>query len=494
MRKSELWYYHLWMWRHVRTRDWSWLSKPTNSMSVSQSGFKIQKMVITGHSSQQRMNGPLWSMWLKFWGHSDIGLCGCRRGIWFHCITLFQSTMTSSIIWMVLCMHWLRRKTQRKQDLFFSVKLTQQRLPKYSVEATPTSTMLLLSTYIRDLFRKLRLSRRWATGMGINPKHETSYTTQYHDAIQKYVENECCTKNWYGPVNKHQYVPSNNPFSSTTAAGSGQTSSDWIDLSHDDEHYLMPTTVAETTPRRSDCTAYLLTAARLYLISPPEAPNNWGQIDPNVNDYRPDPIVISSTFCIPNITDWWHQQEDTHAKYANHPIVACFIFAIIPDGVGGDASLSNAWDYIRLRQSTTRGEILGEQVVIMKFAWVINRIFAGNDSALDMTNTENDSEMKNDLGERQLDRMAEVHDHLEMWQGSQYLHATLKESRNQNKQMTAVGYISHKEEIVKASWLLFQHDGAAAFTLSEKSPWPPALSTKDLPGEWTQILNVHQIR
>jgi hypothetical protein len=60
--------------------------------------------------------------------------------------------------------------------------------------------------------------------------------------------------------------------------------------------------------------------------------------------------------------------------------------------------------------------------------------------------------------------------------------------------MTAVGYISDTEEIVKASWSLIQHDGAAAFKLSERSPLPPALSAKDLPGRRTQILNVCQIR
>jgi hypothetical protein len=47
--------------------------------------------------------------------------------------------------------------------------------------------------------------------------------------------------------------------------------------------------------------------------------------------------------------------------------------------------------------------------------------------------------------------MAKVHDLLEMWQGSQNLHATQQESRAENKQMTTVGYISDTEEIVKAS-------------------------------------------
>jgi hypothetical protein len=91
-------------------------------------------------------------------------------------------------------------------------------------------------------------------------------------------------------------------------------------------------------------------------------------------------------------------------------------------------------------------------------------------------------------------KMARVHDFLEMWQGSQNLRATQKQSRAQNKQMTAIGYISDTAESLQASWSLFQHDGAAAFKLSERSPLPPALSAKDLPGGRTWILNVCQIR
>jgi hypothetical protein len=78
--------------------------------------------------------------------------------------------------------------------------------------------------------------------------------------------------------------------------------------------------------------------------------------------------------------------------------------------------------------------------------------------------------------------MAKVHAFLEMCQGSQNLRATQKESCAQNKQMTAVGYISDTKEIVKASWSLFLPDRAAAFKSLEKSPVPPALSPKDLSG------------
>jgi len=58
--------------------------------------------------------------------------------------------------------------------------------------------------------------------------------------------------------------------------------------------------------------------------------------------------------------------------------------------------------------------------------------------------------MKKEAEERNLHRMANVHDFLEMWQGSQNLHATKKESRAQSKQMTAIGFISDSEVIVYA--------------------------------------------
>jgi len=108
-------------------------------------------------------------------------------------------------------------------------------------------------------------------------------------------------------------------------------------------------------------------------------------------------------------------------------------------------------------------------------------------------NTENNSELKKETEEWILHRIAKVHNFLDMWQGSQNLRATQKESRDQVKPMTAVAYISDTKEIVKASWSLFEYDRAAAFKFSERSPLPPALSAKDLPGGQTQMLSVCQI-
>jgi len=116
------------------------------------------------------------------------------------------------------------------------------------------------------------------------------------------------------------------------------------------------------------------------------------------------------------------------------------------------------------------------------------------DQESDSTNTENDSEMKKEAEERKLHRMAKVYNFLEMWQGSQNLCATQKSSGAQNNQITVVGYISDTEEILTAFWSLFQHDGAAVFKLSERSPLPPALSAKNIPGGRIPILNVCRIR
>jgi len=154
--------------------------------------------------------------------------------------------------------------------------------------------MLLISAHILDPFRKLRSFTKWDKGMDIDPEDETSYTTQYQEGFLKYLENEYCAKHRRVPVNNLETVPTSNLVPSATASESDQSSFDIYDLSSDDEEYLMPNSVAETTPGQSNRAARLLTAARLYLNSPPEAPKNWGQINPNLNDYHSDPMVFSS--------------------------------------------------------------------------------------------------------------------------------------------------------------------------------------------------------
>jgi len=213
---------------------------------------------------------------------------------------------------------------------------------------------------------------------------------------------------------------------------SGQSSFDPYDLSSGDEECLIPKSLAEMTPGRSDRTAHLLTAARLNLNSPRESPKNSGQVTPNLDDHHSDAIKISSTFWIPDIAEWWRQQEEMHSKYTDLSKGARDIFSTIPHGVRVEASFPLGQDVIGWRQSNTTGETLQEKVVVRQYARANNRILAGNDPVLDRSEAENDLELKREAEERKLHRIAKVHDFLEMWQGSQNLRTTQKESHAQS--------------------------------------------------------------
>jgi hypothetical protein len=132
--------------------------------------------------------------------------------------------------------------------------------------------------------------------MDINPDDEAFYTTQYKEDFPKYVKNEYCTKHRRAPVNKAETVLSSNLVPSPIGSASRQLSFDRYHLSSHIEEYLTPNNVAENTPGQSDRAAHLMTAVRLYLNSPPEAPKNWEQINPNLNEYHSDPMEISRTF------------------------------------------------------------------------------------------------------------------------------------------------------------------------------------------------------
>jgi len=334
--------------RLVWSWTWSCASTPSDYMKLHASGLKTHNTAITGHSSQLKMNGPLWSMSWKCWGHSDIGPCGCWRCIPSHGIALsVYNDMFDLMEGMTRA--WAKKITPWKENLFFAVKLARQKLSKYQAEVTPSTGMHLISAHILNSFRKLRSFWKWGKGMDINPEDETSCTTQCQDAFVKYVENKYCAKHRHVPINKHKSLQRSNLIPSRMVSGSCQWSFDPYDLSSDDKEYLTPNNVAETTPGRSDRAARLLTAGRLYLILPPEAPKHWGQINPNLNDYHSDPMEISSKFWLLDITDWWRQQEEMLSTYTDLSNVARKIISIIPHGVGVEASWSLGWDVIGWR-------------------------------------------------------------------------------------------------------------------------------------------------
>ena len=130
----------------------------------------------------------------------------------------------------------------------------------------------------------------------------------------------------------------------------------------------MPNNVAEMTEAPSDHAARVMTAPRLHSNSPPEAPLNWGQINPNINDYHSYPMGISRTFWLPDITDWWRQQKETHCRHADLYNVVRDIFSIKPHGVGVELSFSLGRDVISWRQTTTPGETIRKLVIVWQLA------------------------------------------------------------------------------------------------------------------------------
>jgi len=205
-------------------------------------------------------------------------------------------------------------------------------------------------------------------------------------------------------------------------------------------------------------------------------------------------MEIRRIFWIPDITDWWHKQAAMHWKCIDSSNVACDIFSIIPHGGWVEASFSLWWDVIGWRQSKTAGKTFHKKVNAWQFARANHGILVGGYPALDMTNTENYSDMMGEVEDSTLHSVAKVYDFLKRMQHSENLRATRKESRTWKKQMTAVGYILDTEDTVKAYWSLLQHDVAAALKLSERSLLPPALSAKNLWGGRIQILHIQQLR
>jgi len=399
-----------------------------------------------------------------------------------------------SVQWHVRSMDRIMRasamkKTQLKQDLFSAVQLAQQKLTKDYSQVTPMTGMRLISVNILDRFWKLWLFWKWDRGMDIHPEDETFYTTSYQEPFLKYVENEYHAKHRHMLVNTPESVWGNKLVPSARPSGSSQSSIDPYDLSGNDEEYLMPNNLAETTSGRSDCASRRLTAARLHLNQLSGAPKNRGQMITNVNDYHSNPMEISCVFVIQDITDWLSQPEEQHSRYCNLSNMAGNNFSTMTHGVWVEARLSLERDVINRRQSKMTHKTLRERAVVRQFARANDGILAGDDPALDTTNIANDLELKREVEERTLHRMAKVHEMLAMWQGSQNLGATQMLSCSRNEPMTPIRNISDTGAIVKASWSLFQHDAVATFKLSEGSPLSPALLSKDLPGEWTVIFN-----
>jgi len=153
------------------------------------------------------------------------------------------------------------------------------------------------------------------------------------------------------------------------------------------------------TPEQTVCVAPILTNARRCLYSPPQAPKKWGQKNPNLIGSHSDPVEMSSRWWILELTDWWHQQEETHWRFADLLNVAHNLRSIIPPGDGTDSHSSLGRDVIGWNQATTTGETLWKKVIVRQCVWANHGILAGEDAALRTTNTENNSKWQTRLRE-----------------------------------------------------------------------------------------------
>jgi hypothetical protein len=156
---------------------------------------------------------------------------------------------------------------------------------------------------------------------------------------------------------KLKNVPGSNLWLSAMASGFGQSTFDLYDLSGDNKEYTMPTSTGEMIPGRIDCTDHIFTVPWLYLHSLPESLYNWAQVNPNINNHYPDAMEISGTFWLPDITNWWGQEEPNPMN-ADLSTEACIISFVISPGVGMDPSFSLQRDVLGWRQSNITSKTL----------------------------------------------------------------------------------------------------------------------------------------
>jgi len=213
------------------------------------------------------------------------------------------------------------------------------------------------------------------------------------------------------------------------ASRAGQSWYNASDLSSDDEKYLIPRNVAKTMCGWCDCPSLVLTATRHYSNSPPKLTHNWLQTYPIHNDYDSDTTWISHIWWTPDITDWWLQQQQTLSKCGDISVMACDILSDIPHHIVLKAILFLGADMVGWWQSHPAGGTLRKIVVVRLFARAYNRRVVSYNPVLNTRNADDDLEMHCESEEKKLHRMGNLHNGLEMLQGSQNLCVAQKDAR-----------------------------------------------------------------
>jgi len=254
--------------------------------------------------------------------------------------------------------------TQLNDDWYFTVEFARQKLSNYCAEVTLTTGILLNSEFSIEPCERFCSFRKWEKGLNINPQDMTSHTAKYHKALEQNVANKYCAKHRRISGIQHEKIPGTNSFPCMKNSQFVQSSFNEYDMSCEDEEYTTPKWMAKKAHRWSNRTAHILSAARRCLNSPPESPKQWEHVNANVNNYHSNPRGISRILWIPDIIDWWQQQQETHWKCTNLCNIAAIILSNIPQDVRVQARHSPVRDVIGWRQSKSTGETHLENFVL----------------------------------------------------------------------------------------------------------------------------------
>jgi len=107
-----------------------------------------------------------WTLWISQWHMVSLN----------HVITVWND-MFDHIDGIM--QHLAKKKTQWKEDLYFTVNIARQKLYIYDAKVTPMTGMILISACILNPFWMLWSFRKWGRECIFNLEDKTLYTTQY---------------------------------------------------------------------------------------------------------------------------------------------------------------------------------------------------------------------------------------------------------------------------------------------------------------------------
>lgn len=90
-------------------------------------------------------------------------------------------------------------------------------------------------------------------------------------------------------------------------------------------------------------------------------------MNPKIDEYNSNTITISYTLWLPDITDWWHQQEKTDSINAALSDMARDIFCIILNGLGVKAIFHLGPDVNGRAESNPTRVMIQENDVVRRF-------------------------------------------------------------------------------------------------------------------------------